>query len=105
MVIFLSTTSKYTNYLTLTLSHLDLAGATQRGWLSEMTPLPMGVGRKGSWCLITNSLTLCSAPQYAAPKGGQRMFQIYLNITWNIYSTHCMYHTIACHMTNEVYTR
>ena len=54
-------------YNSTTQTNLDLAAATQRGWSSETTPLPMGVGRKGSLHLSTKSRKGSSAPANAAP--------------------------------------
>lgn len=51
---------------------LDLAAATLNGCSSEMTPFPMGVGRKGSLHLSTNSRRGFSACPYAAPNFNTR---------------------------------
>ena len=34
----------------------ERAADTQQGWVSSNTPLPIGVGRKGSWVWLMNSL-------------------------------------------------
>jgi hypothetical protein len=47
--------------------HLDLAAATQSGCRSEITPLPMGVGRNGKPNFSTNSNISFSARAYPAP--------------------------------------
>ena len=49
------------------IKYLDLAGATHRGWSSVITPLPMGVGRKGSPLRVTRCCISACAPLYAAP--------------------------------------
>lgn len=41
--------------------YIDLAAATQFGWLSGTTPFAIGVGKKGSPQRSTNFLTLFSA--------------------------------------------
>lgn len=51
---------------------LDLAAATLNGCSSEMRPFPMGVGRKGSLHLSTNSRRGFSAYPYAAPNFSTR---------------------------------
>ena len=43
------------------MSHSDLAAATHSGCVSETTPFPMGVGRKGSDSVVTNCLISSSA--------------------------------------------
>lgn len=42
-------------------THLDLAAPTQFGWLSGMTPFPMGVGKNGRLHSSTSFRMLSSA--------------------------------------------
>ncbi len=52
--------------------YFDLAAATHNGWVSVITPLPMGVGRKGRLELTTNCRISSSARAYAAPTSGYK---------------------------------
>ena len=52
--------------------YFDLAAATHNGWVSAITPLPIGVGRKGRLELTTNCCISSSACAYAAPTNKQK---------------------------------
>ena len=54
--------------------HNDLAAATHSGWVSETTPFPIGVGRKGRDSEVTNCLISSSALPYAAPEGMRQSY-------------------------------